>query len=190
MAVPIADKLLQIALRGFEADVPTTQSVLRVAVALAENVNGVPNMSGRAKMDLVLKTLRDVLAIPAVAARIPEDVKEPLRVVIDTVVPETLTLVIEAGRGRFDLKKPSVGCLAILCGRACKRAGSKVGGGVGAALTTVGEKVEGLAPAAPVDATAVTVEASAAGTGLLPAQPTPATPESHPLEPRSDGEKI
>lgn len=184
------EKLLQLALKQFGADVPTTQSVLRVSVTLAEAVNKAQGLNGRAKMDLVLKTLRDVLAVPDVAARIPEDAKGPLRVVVDTVVPETLTLVIEAGRGQYDLKKPSVGCLARLCGASCKRAGKKVGGDVGAVLTTVGEKVEALAPA---EAVAVTVEVppvSAAGTGLPAEPPAPVSPENHPLEPRPDGEKI
>lgn len=142
-----AESLLQLALKQIGAETPTSQTILRVAVKLAEAANRLPNMAGRAKLDLVLKTLRDVLAVPEVAARIPEDARGPLKTVIDTIVPEALTLVIEAGRGQYDLKKPSVGCLARLCGLMCRRAGARVGGGVGEALVAAAAKVEEMAPA-------------------------------------------
>ena len=172
MASPSA--LLQIALKQFNADVPTTQSILRVSVILAEAVNKNKDLSGRAKMDLVVQTLRDVLAVPEVAARIPEDARGPLKVVIDIVVPETLSLVIEAGRGQFDLKKPSVGCLARLCGLTCRRAGARVGGGVGAALTAVAVKVEEVTVAVAEEKPTVPADAT-----ISP----PAPFESHPIDP-------
>ena len=192
------DQLLQIALREFGADVPTTQTVLRVAVLLAEAANRLPNLHGREKLDLVLQTLRGVLATPAVRDRIPEEARAPLTLVIDTVVPETLTLVIEAGRGKFDLKKPSLGCLAKLGALLCRSA---------AAVVTDPEAKKALSAAAATASAVATVDAiavdvSAAGVGLPApavapvvavvesAVPTPApapesvdaAPESHPVE--------
>jgi hypothetical protein len=172
----IAEKFLQLALKQFGADAPTTQSVLRVSVVLAEAANKIKGLTGRAKLDLVLQTLRGVLAMPEMSARIPEEARGPLRVVVDTVVPEALSLIIEAGRGQYDLKKPSVGCLAMLCGLTCRRAGARVGGGVGAALTAVAVKVEEIG-GVPVDATvpsAVSVSAPPAPVESLPADPIPA----------------
>ena len=148
----VFEKLQQLALKQFGTDAPTTQSVLRVAVVLAEAANKIKGLNGRAKLDLVLKTLRDVLDMPEVAARIPVDARGPLKIVVDTVVPEALSLIIEAGRGQYDLKKPSVGCLAMLCGLTCRRAGARVGGNVGVALTAVAVKVEEVG-GVPVDAT-------------------------------------
>lgn len=158
----MADDLLKIALKELGADVPTTQSVLRIAVVLAEAANRLPRLAGREKLDLVLQTLRGVLATQAVRDRIPEEARAPLSLVIDTVVPETLTLVIEAGRGRFDLKKPSVGCLAKLGALLCRSA---------AAVVTDPEAKRALVAAA--DATsvvAVAVDVSEAP-ALLPAPP-------------------
>lgn len=169
--------LLQIALKQFGADVPTTQSVLRVSVILAEAVNKNKDLGGRAKMDLVVQTLRDVLALPEVALRIPEDARGPLRIVIDIVVPEALSLVIEAGRGHFDLKKPSIGCLARLCGLTCRRAGAHVGGGVGAALTAVAVKVE------EVGGVVAEAKPTAPAAATVPSSPSPAPVEPRPIDP-------
>jgi hypothetical protein len=184
-----AAALLEIALKQFGADAPTTQSVLRVSVILAEAVNKNKDLTGRAKMDLVLQTLRDVLAVPEVAARIPEDARGPLRVVVDTVVPEALSLIIEAGRGQYDLKKPSVGCLARLCGLTCRRAGAHVGGGVGAALTAVAVKVEEAggvsAPVPPVVAVVVAEEKPVSADATVPAA-AEVSPPPVPFEPRPE----
>lgn len=160
----MADELLKIALRELGADVPTTQSVLRIAVVLAEAANRLPRLAGREKLDLVLQTLRGVLATPAVRDRIPEEARAPLTLVIDTVVPETLTLVIEAGRGRFDLKKPSLGCLAKLGALLCRSA---------AAVVTDPEAKRALVAAA--DATSVVAVAVAVDVSEAPA-PAPAPP--------------
>jgi hypothetical protein len=187
MSAATTGPLLQLALKQIGADVPTSQTILRVAVKLAEAANTLPNMNGRAKLDLVLKTLRDVLAVPEVAARVPEEARAPLRLVIDTIVPEALTLVIEAGRGGYDLKKPSVGCLAKLCALACRRAAVHVGGDAAAALTAVATTVEAVAvtveekkPEVPADAT-VTAPAD---------PPAPVPVENSPLEPTPAAEKI
>lgn len=193
-----AGDLLQVALRGFGADVPTTQSMLRVAVILAESVNKMPGLNGRAKMDLVLKTLRDVLAVPQVAARIPDDARIILRNLIDTVVPDALSLVIEAGRGQFDLKKPSVGCLAKLCGMMCRRAGAQIGGGAGAALVSVAATVEAAAVSVDVsgaeDKPSVSPPVVAVAMPSTDATPSPPVPEpepaeNHPVDPTPSDEK-
>lgn len=162
----MADDLLKIALKELGADVPTTQSVLRIAVVLAEAANRLPRLAGREKLDLVLQTLRGVLATPAVRDRIPEEARAPLTLVIDTVVPETLALVIEAGRGRFDLKKPSVGCLAKLGALLCRSA---------AAVVTDPEAKRALVAAA--DATSVVAVAVAVAVDVSEAPaPAPAPP--------------
>jgi hypothetical protein len=205
MSAPAAsavDPLLQIALRGFGADAPTTQTVLRVAVILAENVNKMPGLGGRAKLDLVLKTLRDVLAVPQVAERVPDDARIVLRNLIDTVVPDALSLVIEAGRGQFDLKKPSVGCLAKLCGMVCRRAGARIGGDAGAALVSAAAVVDAAVVAVgvtedkpvvtpPVVAVAVAVPEDKPSTDATVAPPaeSPEPVENHPVDPTPSDEK-
>jgi hypothetical protein len=196
-----AEPLLQLALKEIGTTVPSSQSVLRVAVKLAEAANRLPNMKGRAKLDLVLKTLRDVLAVPEVAARIPEEARAPLTLVVDTIVPDALTLVIEAGRGQFDLKKPSVGCLARLCGLACRRVAVRVGGEAGVALTAAAATVEavavGIAEEKKPEAAAATEEKKpetpAPADATEPAQPAPPAPvpaEKSPLEPAPSAEKL
>jgi hypothetical protein len=185
-----ATALLQIALKQFGADAPTTHSILRVSVVLAEAVNKNKDLSGHAKMDLVVQTLRDVLVMPEVATRIPEEARGPLKVVVDTVVPEALSLIIEAGRGQYDLKKPSVGCLAKLCGLTCRRAGARVGGGVGAALTAVAAKVEEVGDVAPPVVAVVIAEEKPAPAPVPVDATVPAaagvSPPPVPFEPRPE----
>lgn len=91
---------------------PTAQSLMRIAVTLAQEANKATGLPGRAKLDLVIHALRDLLAVPAVAERLSPEMAATLRGVVDTVIPETISLVVEASRGAFALKKPSVGCLA------------------------------------------------------------------------------
>lgn len=126
---------------------PTTASVLRVTVKLAEAVNKLPGLKGAERLDLVLKTLREVLALPEVAAKLTPEAKAAIYKVVDEIVPETLTLVIDAGRGRFALKKPSVSCVAALAALLCRTvaaaapAGSQLAA-VAAKAETVAETVE------------------------------------------------
>lgn len=97
------------------ADVPTTQTILRIAVTLAQDANRLPGLHGRERLELVLTALRETLRDQAVKKSIPPAALAVLMDVVNTVVPETITLVVSASRGEFNLKKPSVGCLLGLC---------------------------------------------------------------------------
>jgi hypothetical protein len=88
------------------ADALTSDSILRLAAHLAELVNKAPGLHGAEKAALVQQVLRDVIAMPAVRAKLSDDATNTINIVIDTVVPTALTLLISAGRGEFDLKKP------------------------------------------------------------------------------------
>lgn len=109
--------LVAAALREFGADTPTTQTVMRVAVSLATMVNRLPGLRGREKADLVLGALRQAISTSA-----PEAARAALLATVDTVVPETLNLVVAAGRGELDFRRPSVGCLAAIAGGLCRSA--------------------------------------------------------------------
>ena len=94
------------ALEKLGADVPTADTILRLAAHLAELVNKAPGLHGPEKAALVQRVLRDVLAMPAVRAGLSDDAASALNIVIETVVPTALTLIISAGRGEFDLSSP------------------------------------------------------------------------------------
>jgi len=95
---------------------PSVQSLLRVAVALAQDVNRLPNLKGRERLELVQRILREALMSPSVKDRVPPEVLTA----IDTIIPETLTLVVSASRGEFSLKRPSAGCLIGLAAVFCR----------------------------------------------------------------------
>lgn len=100
------EALVAKALEKLGADAPTADSILRLAAHLAELVNKAPGLHGSEKAALVQRVLRDVLAMPAVRARLSDDAVSALNTVIDTIVPTALTLLISAGRGEFDLSSP------------------------------------------------------------------------------------
>lgn len=102
---------------------PSVQSVMRVAVALAQDVNRLPGLKGRERLELVQHILREALAVPAVKERVPAEVLAA----IDTVIPATLTLVVSASRGEFSLKRPSVGCFAGVAAVLCRSVASAAG---------------------------------------------------------------
>jgi phage baseplate assembly protein W len=95
---------------------------MRIAVTLAQEANKATGLPGRAKLDLVVHALRDLLATPVVAERLSPEVAATLRGLVDTVIPETISLVVEASRGAFSLKKPSIGCLAGVVALFCRQA--------------------------------------------------------------------
>lgn len=115
----MADKYVQLALEKLGADTPTTQSILRVSVDIAQAVNKSKELKGAEKMALVQETLRAVIATPALKEKLSDEATVQINTVINDVVPPTITLVIEAGRGHYDFKKPSVSCfvslLSVLC---------------------------------------------------------------------------
>jgi hypothetical protein len=93
------------ALEMLGADMPTADSVLRVAAKLAQLVNKAPGLHGPEKAALVQQVLREILNSPIVRPKLDTAAVDALNMVIDTVVPIALTLIISAGRGEFDLKK-------------------------------------------------------------------------------------
>jgi hypothetical protein len=122
----MADKYVQLALEKLGADTPTTQSILRVSVEIAQTVNKSKDLKGAEKMALVQQTLRAVLATPALKEKLSEDAAAQINTVINDVVPPTITLVIEAGRGHYDFKKPSVSCFVGLISALCRSAPASV----------------------------------------------------------------
>jgi hypothetical protein len=106
----MAEQYVQLALSKIGADTPTTQTILRVGVDVAQAVNKSKDMNGAEKMALVQQTLRNVLEAPSVKEKLSADAKTQLNTVINDVIPPSITLVVEAGRGHYDFKKPSVSC--------------------------------------------------------------------------------
>ncbi len=96
---------------------------LRLAVDLAQRVNGVKDLSGKQKLELVVQTVLNMLddAEKAEIKRVEESTEkektkelevvkakwDALRSLVKNQLPLTLALVIEASRGKFDLKKTS-----------------------------------------------------------------------------------
>jgi len=101
---------------------PTAQSFIRLAVRLATEINKVADMKGSMKLAQVQGVLRVALAEPVVREKLSGEVLTTLESMIDTVVPEAITLVVQASRGEISLKKPTVGCMASLCGLFCRAA--------------------------------------------------------------------
>jgi hypothetical protein len=162
-AAAAAADLAAAALREFSADTPTTQTVMRVAVSLAATVNRLPGLRGREKAELVLGALREAIN------RLPmaQEVRAPLLATVDTVVPEMLNLVVAAGRGELDFRRPSVGCLAAIARGLCRTAAA-VAATQGAQGARVAEIASGAA------ASLETAVATAAGVvAELPSEPTP-----------------
>jgi len=111
--------LLELASR--ELGSPTVESVLRLSVKLAQAANDLKGFSEADKMSLVLSTLRETLNDPLVKDKLGAEEHVKLIALVDTVIPETLTLCAEAAaaaRREIDLRKPSVGCFAPLFCRA------------------------------------------------------------------------
>jgi hypothetical protein len=150
---------------------------LRLAVELAQEANRLPGLKGAQRLELVVGALRKVLELPEVKARVPEGSAAALEAAIETVVPGTIALVIEASRGGFVLKKPSVGCVAALAAALCRRAAAAAP--ALAPVAAVAEAVAAAVPEEPSEAPAASAEpAPAAPTEERPAeQASPATPD-------------
>ena len=110
--------LLELASR--ELGAPTVESVMRLSVKLAQAANGLQGLKGADKLSLVLSTLRETLNEPLVKEKLGVEEHAKLIALVDTVIPETLALVIAAGRGEIDLRKPSLGCLARFASLFCR----------------------------------------------------------------------
>jgi len=125
MPSPDLQSLTALALREMGADVPTTQSLMRIAVVLATTINKAPGLKGIEKQKLVLDALREVLAAPLIADQLDESAKAVMADVINNIIPQTLALVVEAGRSGA-LKKPTVGCVGSFVALFCRSAASAV----------------------------------------------------------------
>jgi hypothetical protein len=143
----LLQSLIATGLTNIGATNPTAQSLMRLAVTLAQDANKFQGIKGRERLDLVLKALREVLAAAAISQRIPPDVLKGLREVVETVIPETITLVVDASRGSFDLKRPSVGCVASFAVLFCKSAAAVVGSPALAQAAQVTQAVVDAIPA-------------------------------------------
>jgi hypothetical protein len=119
-ALPSVTPLVEIALKELGAETLTTQTVLRLSATLAQTVARWPNLSGRQKGEMVVGALRELLGVEQIRGKLSMEEQAALRVVVDTVVPETLTLLVAAGRGEFDFRKPTPGCMAALAAALCR----------------------------------------------------------------------
>ena len=164
----MAEQYVQLALSKIGADTPTTQTILRVGVDVAQAVNKSKDMKGAEKMALVQQTLRNVLEAPSVKEKLSADTTSQLNTVINDVIPPSITLVIEAGRGHYDFKKPSVSCAVGLLSMLCK----------GQAATAVAVPVPAAAPTpAPSPAPSVPVVDPVAVQPIVPAPVSNEQPE-------------
>ncbi len=181
-ATPVFDlqSLAAMALREMGADAPTTQSLMRIAVVLATAVNKAPGLRGAEKQKLVLDALREVLATPMVADQLDDSAKAVLKEVIDNIIPQTLALVVEAGRSGA-LKKPTVGCVGSFAALFCRSAASAVAK-AGVAPVAVTQALETAAVVVDVAVVAGSEQAAPAAEPTEPAQveqePTSASAES------------
>jgi hypothetical protein len=112
--------LTELALKEIGADVPTTAVVMRVAARLASAVNSWPGLRGNEKQTIVVGVLREVLTSEAVRSRMEPAAHATLLAAVDTIVPETLALVVAAARGEIDLRRPTVGCAARFAALLCR----------------------------------------------------------------------
>jgi hypothetical protein len=155
MASPAPELVAQAVAALGGAMSPSVQSLMRIGVALAQDVNRLPGLKGRERLELVQRILREALAAPSVKDRVPAEVISA----IDTIIPEALTLVVSASRGEFSLKRPSVGCLvgvaALFCRGVAAAAGadSQVGRLASQTATLAAESQSAPAPAPATDGT-------------------------------------
>jgi hypothetical protein len=177
---PTLPPLVASALEKIGVDTPTADSLLRIAVSLAAEVNNRRELSGEAKRNLVVSALREALSTPAVAERLSAETAATLRAVVDTAVPITLTLVIGASRGEFaSLRKPVAGCLTTLRRLLCR------GSTAGVATSTAPSSA--AAVVVPVD---VPQPAPAAETSAAPEEVAIAPTEPHPEPTAAPAESV
>lgn len=122
MSLPSVTPLVELALKELGSTPPTTQSILRLSATLAQAVNRWPNLKGAQKAEMVVTALREVLGLEQIRGLISAEEQAALRVVVDTVVPETLALIVGASRGEYDFRKPTPGCMAALAAVFCRTA--------------------------------------------------------------------
>jgi hypothetical protein len=152
-------------------------------------VNTWPGLRGSEKQAIVLDTLRVVITSEAVRSRMGAEEHATLLVAVDTIVPETLALVVAAGRGEIDLRRPTVGCVGRMAALLCRavavaaplseeeRQALHAAASVAAAVDPSSHSA--LAEAAPAEVQAqVPPSATAAGAGVGDQTATDSTSES------------
>jgi hypothetical protein len=137
--------LVAIAVKQLGVDVPTAQNLLRIGVTLAQEVNKASALPGRAKLDLVVHALRGLLEEPTVRARLSPEVAATLQGIVRDVIPETISLVVDASRGAFQLKKPSVGCVARIAALFCRHVAASSHGDVAKMAAQAAQVAENVA---------------------------------------------
>jgi hypothetical protein len=149
--------LVAMAVKQLGVDVPTTQNLMRIGITLAQDVNKAKDLPGRAKLDLVVRALRGLLEEPTVRERLSPEVAATLQSVVQDVIPETISLVVEASRGAFQLKKPTVGCVAGVLALLCRQAAAHAPGEIGKAASQMAEMAkvvsDNATPVVPEDTT-------------------------------------
>lgn len=163
--------LLELASR--ELGAPTVESVMRLSVKLAQAANGLQGLKGSEKLSLVLSTLRETLNDPLVKEKMGAEEHAKLIALVDTVIPETLALVIAAGRGEIDLRKPSLGCLARFASLFCR---------VATALTAPAAAAAAPKAPAPVDVSGSPVTPAPTAPAAAPSVLAPVVPAASPAE--------
>ncbi len=182
--------LAALALREIGADTVTTQSLMRIAVVLATAVNKAPVLRGAEKQKLVLDALREVLATPMVADQLDATATGILQDAINNIIPQTLALVVEAGRSGA-LKKPTVGCVGSFAALFCRSAARHV-----VAAGAPAEVASGLAVAtALADAVSVAVAVAADSEQAAPdaettEQQAPTSASDEPSQPQCSAEEV
>jgi hypothetical protein len=167
--------LSALALREMGADVVTTQSIMRIAVVLANAVNKAPGLRGAEKQKLVIDALREVLATPMIADQLDATATAILKDAIDNIIPQTLALVVEAGRSGA-LKKPTVGCVGSFAALCCRSAASAVAK-AGVAPVAVTQALETAAVVVDVAAVASSEQAAPVAEPTEPVVTDSAEPE-------------
>ena len=122
MSLPSVTPLVELALKELDSTPPTTQNILRLSATLAQAVNHWPELKGAQKAEMVVTALREVLGLEQIRGLISAEEQAALRVVVDTIVPETLAMMVSASRGDYDFRKPTPGCVAALAAVFCRTA--------------------------------------------------------------------
>ena len=120
--------------------VPGVTDILRIGVSLAKTAEKIPGMKGSEKMDAVLVCLREILAGP-IKEKLSAEELRILQTTVDTVIPVTITLMIDASRaGEFIKKNIPMGVFCTPCRVTIAKK----------AVAAVEAPVAPVAPAAPV----------------------------------------
>lgn len=146
----------------------TLDLVLQVGVHLSQAVNKIAGLKGQQKSELVCQTILALLedVEKADTKRVEESIAKgltsapaapwvELKNQVKNVLPTTLSLVVDAARGKFDLRKSAWRVLALRAVAAVSRLAcvkSCVGASVASQVEAAAEKQAEVAAAAPAPA--------------------------------------